>query len=176
MKLSLITTTGSIAAACVITFTPQARADVVTDWNGVADGLVIQSRMGTPPAVRVMAIVQTAVHEAVTAARLIRPEDGADLATEAAVAAANRTTLTRLLPQQAAAVDAAYKAALAKVVDGPAKTAGIAAGEQAAARVLAWRADDGATAAESYRPHTSPGDYVPTRRLPRRSGRSANRG
>lgn len=162
MKRSKTLTTGWIAAACVLAFAPPARADVVTDWNAIADGLVVQSRMGTPAAVRVMAIVQTAVHEAVTAARLIRPAEGADLATAAAVTAANRTALTRLLPQQAGALDEAYKLALGKVVDGPAKAAGIAAGEQAAARVLAWRADDGATAAETYRPHTSPGDYVPT--------------
>ena len=51
---------------------------------------------------------------------------------------------------------------LAQIADGPAKTAGIAAGEQAAAAVLARRADDGAATAESYRPHTTAGTYVPT--------------
>jgi hypothetical protein len=149
-----------IAAACMAVAAPQARADAVTDWNAVADGLVVQSRMGTPPAVRTMAIVQTAVHEAVAAAQLVHPGEGA--AADAAVAAANRATLAKLLPQQAAPLEAAYKAALAKVADGPAKTAGIAAGEQAAARVLSWRANDGATAAEAYRPHAAPGEYVPT--------------
>jgi hypothetical protein len=51
---------------------------------------------------------------------------------------------------------------LAKIADGPAKTAGIAVGEQAAAAVLALRADDGAASAESYRPFTTAGVYVPT--------------
>jgi hypothetical protein len=161
MKRSQFTAT-RIAAACMVTLASQAGADVVTDWNTIADTLVVQSRMGTPPAVRVMAIVQTAVHEAVTAAPLVEPGDGAGAAAEAAVAAANRATLMKLLPQQTVALEAAYKVALAKVADGPAKAAGIAVGEQAAARVLAWRADDGATAAEAYRPHTSPGGYVPT--------------
>jgi hypothetical protein len=43
-----------------------------------------------------------------------------------------------------------------------AKTEGIAVGERAAAAVLSLRADDGADAAESYRPHTTAGAYVPT--------------
>ncbi|UUX96300.1 DUF3455 domain-containing protein [Aquabacterium sp. J223] len=107
-----------------------------------------------------LALVQTAVHEAVTALPA-RPAD--DTAAAAAVAAANRAGLTRLLPPtQAAAIHAAYQAALAKLPDGPAKAAGVAAGEQAAARVLAWRADDGAATPERYRPHAAPGAYVPT--------------
>jgi PAP2 superfamily len=36
------------------------------------------------------------------------------------------------------------------------------AGQRAAAAVLAARKDDGAAAPEAYRPHTSPGTYVPT--------------
>ena len=60
------------------------------------------------------------------------------------------------MPAQQAMIDAAYQAALAQIADGAAKTAGIAAGEQAAAAVLAQRADDGAATAESYRPHTTP--------------------
>ncbi|HSV36986.1 MAG TPA: vanadium-dependent haloperoxidase [Ramlibacter sp.] len=161
MKSTLYFSATCVAAACLAALSPQVRADAVTDWNTVAGDLLVQSKMGTPPAVRVMAIVQTAVHEAVGAVQLLQPGDGS-VAAEAAIAAANRASLAKLVPQQAAATDAAYKAALAKLADGPAKTAGIAAGEQAAARVLAWRSDDGATAPEAYRPHTSPGEYVPT--------------
>lgn len=150
---------GAIVLACIAA-AGQARADAVTDWNTVAGDLVAQSRMGTPPEVRVMAIVQTAVHEAVAASQVLQP--GVAVATDAAVAAANRATLARLLPQQEAALTTAYRNALAKLDDGPARAAGIAAGEQAAARVLAWRADDGAGAAERYRPHAAPGAYVPT--------------
>ena len=160
MKPSLRFAAACVAAACLAALSPQVRADAVTDWNTVAGDLLVQSKMGTPPAVRVMAIVQTAVHEAVGAVQLLHPGDG--VAADAAVAAANRASLARLVPQQAAAIDAAYRMALGRFAEGPARTAGIAAGEQAAARVLAWRAGDGATAAEAYRPHTSPGQYVPT--------------
>jgi hypothetical protein len=48
------------------------------------------------------------------------------------------------------------------IADGPAKDAGVAVGERAAAALLDQRADDGAAAAEAYRPFTTPGRYVPT--------------
>jgi hypothetical protein len=145
-----------------------ARADVVIDWNLKANTLILEAKLGTPPAMRGMAIVQTAVYEAANAVTQRYPAGtlkifaapGASL--DAAVAAANRATLLKMLPTQLAAIDSAYQAALAKVADGPAKTAGIAAGEQAAAAVLALAAEDRANAAEAYRPQTTPGAYVPT--------------
>jgi hypothetical protein len=81
---------------------------------------------------------------------------------DAAIAAAHRTALAKLLPSQQGAIDGAYQAALAKVADSAAKTSGIAVGEQAAAAVLASRTDDGAATPEAYRPHTAAGVYVPT--------------
>jgi PAP2 superfamily len=80
----------------------------------------------------------------------------------AAVASANRAALSKLMPAQQAVIDAAYQAALAQIADGAGKNAGIAAGEQAAVAVLAQRADDGAATAESHRPFTIAGTYVPT--------------
>jgi hypothetical protein len=59
-------------------------------------------------------------------------------------------------------IEGAYHNALAQVPDGPAKTAAIAAGERAAHALLALRAEDGASAAEAYRPASAPGAYVPT--------------
>ncbi|MBC7957129.1 MAG: vanadium-dependent haloperoxidase [Cytophagales bacterium] len=150
----------ALMAGCLIVFTLNARADVVTDWNLKAGELIVDAKLGTPPANRVMALVQTAVYEAVRAAALRQPGDAAAL--DAAVAAANRSTLLKLMPTQEPAISAAYQAALAKLPEGAAKTAGITAGEQAAAAVLARRADDGAATPERYRPHTTPGIYVPT--------------
>jgi hypothetical protein len=88
------------------------------------------------------------------------PAPGASV--DAAVAAANRSILTKLLPGQQAEIDSTYEKALAGIRDGRARSAGIAVGEQAAAAILASRADDGASTPESYRPHTEPGQYVPT--------------
>lgn len=145
-----------------------AHADVVTDWNVKANELVVEARIGTPPAVRVMAIVQTAVYEAANAitqrypAGTLKLDAAPGASLDAAVAAASHATLLKLLPSVQPAIDAAYQAALAKVADGPAKAAGIAVGEKAAATVLAVAAEDKASVAEAYRPHTTPGVYVPT--------------
>ena len=147
---------------------PTAMADVVTDWNVTANDIVVAAGLPPPPANRTLAMVQTAVYEAVNAitkrypADRVTPNAAPDASVAAAVAAANRAMLSRLVPSQQAAIDKSYGAALAAIADGPAKTAGIAVGEQAAAAVLAWRADDNAGAPERYRPATTAGVYVPT--------------
>jgi hypothetical protein len=147
---------------------PMARADVITDWNIKAGEIVVAAGMVTPVANRTLAIVHTAVYEAVNAITRRYPDSGLKLkastgaSIDAAVAAANRATLAKLAPSQQAAIDEAYRAALAMVADGPAKTEGIAVGEMAAAAILALRADDGADTIETYRPYTTAGIYVPT--------------
>ena len=143
------------AAFPLVGASPYASADVITDWNLKASELITESKMGTPPAIRVMAIVQTAAYGAV---------NGLDPAasTDAAVAAAHRAAMAKLLPAQQAAIDTAYNAALAQIADGAAKAAGIAAGERAAATVLADRANDSVATPDTYRPHTTAGAYVPT--------------
>ena len=145
-----------------------AVADVVTDWNVIANDTVVAAGMGPPGANRTIAMTQTAVYEAVNAITKRYPPDrvtptaASDASVPAAVAAANRAMLTRLVPSQQVAIDKAYGTAIAAIADGPAKAAGIAAGEQAAAAVLAWRADDGAGAPERYRPATAAGVYIVT--------------
>jgi hypothetical protein len=155
----------ALAALCVAA--PLAGADAVSDWNKLACTWVADAKLGTPPAVRALAIAHTAVYEAVNGITRRYPETPriqatADASVDAAVAAANRATLASLLPTQTAAIQGAYDRALAAIPDGPAKSSGIAAGNAAAAAVLAERATDGATAQESYRPFTSAGVYVPT--------------
>ncbi len=157
MRTLHILTVATLAVAAGVGAT-SARADAVTDWNRTADELITAAKMGTPPAIRVMAIVQTAVHEAVSTL----PPQGDGIAQQAAVAAANRVALGKLLPQQEAAITSAYQAALARLGEGPATAAGVVAGEQVAERVLAWRTGDGAATPERYRPHAAPGAYVPT--------------
>ena len=147
--------TDVIAAVLLAAAALHARADSVIDWNVRANEVVVESKLGTPPAMRVMAIVQSAVHEAV--------KDAAPGAyVDAAVAGANRAALLKLLPAQQATIERFYQAALAAIPDISAKAAGIEAGERAAAAVLAARADDGAAAPAPYRPYASAGAYVPT--------------
>jgi hypothetical protein len=108
----------------------EALADPVVDWNSRANKIVVESKIGKPLAMRAMAIVQTAVHEAVHGAA-----SGPFL--DAAVAAASRATLSMLLPAQQASIDRAYQAAIANLPQVSAVDAGIEAGERAAAAVLA---------------------------------------
>jgi len=165
--MKMIGTVLGLLAVVILTSAPGTWADVVTDANARAAD--VASRLpSTPVAVRVMAIVQVSVFEAVNAVSGRYPPQRAKLApapsasAEAAVAAATRTALAKLMPAQQPAIDADYQALLGRVPDGSAKTAGIALGEQAATAIVALCADDGALAPDVYRPHAAPGVYVPT--------------
>ncbi|MGE0350541.1 vanadium-dependent haloperoxidase [Hydrogenophaga sp.] len=136
------------------------RADVITDWNQRAAQIVGEARIGTPPAVRVMALVQTAAYEATREAA--RAPAASAHAVGAAVAGAHRAVFMQLLPTQRTAIDAAVQAALAALPDDASRAAHFAAGERAAQRVLAGRAGDMPGGADTYRPHTTAGAYVPT--------------
>src|SRR5439155_7828597 len=67
-----------------------------------------------------------------------------------------------LFPAQSTTFDAALTTRLAKVADGPAKTAGVQLGQETAAAILAWRANDGSGTTVTYTPGTNPGDWQPT--------------
>lgn len=137
-----------------------AQADVVTDWNVKANAIIVEAKLGPPPGWRVLAIVDTAVYEAVNAITGRYPASGLPLeaapgaSVEAAVASANHDTLAKLVPSQ--------QAALAMIADSSAKREGIAVGEKAAGAILAWRTDDRISMEETYRLYTIAGVYVPT--------------
>jgi hypothetical protein len=142
--------------------------DYTGDWNIKAGNIVVAAKPSPGAPYRTMAIVQSAVYEAVNAITRRYPPDRVKLdaapgaSVEAAVAAANRGTLSKLAPSQQATIDDASRAALSSIPDGLAKTEGIAVGERAATAILSFCADDGADAPERYRPHTTAGVYVPT--------------
>ena len=140
--------------------TSVARGDINTDWDVTTCDVVAAAKPPTPMGVRIVAIAQTAAYEAVN--RATSGERVSGVSPEAAVAAAYRSALLALVPSQSAMIDAAYRRSLDALAEGAAAKAGIAIGERAAAEVVARKADDGATTAESYRPVTSPGVYVPT--------------
>jgi hypothetical protein len=145
-----------------------SHADVVTEANSRAAEIACSSGLSTPAVNRAMALVQTAVYAAANSVSRRYPDDDLGLGTatnasiDAAIAAAQRATLLALLPLQRAAIEDAYAEALSALPDDAARDAGVAAGQRAAAAVLAARKDDGAAEPETYRPHTSPGAYVPT--------------
>lgn len=149
-----------LAAAALIAAASPARADVVTDWNQRSAQIIAEARIGTPPAVRVMALVQTAAYEAARAAA--RAPHASAQAVDAAIAAAHRSAFTQLLPAQRPVIDAAFQAAVATMPDDALRAQQFAVGEKAAQRVLAERSGDMPHSSDTYRPHTTPGVYVPT--------------
>jgi hypothetical protein len=147
--------TGTITTALVLTQTI-ARADAVLDWNTVMQSTV--ANLPPFPQARFAAITQLAVFEAVNAiSKEYRPYLGtitapSDASAEAAAVAAAHTVLKAYFPGNAATLDAARMSSLAMIPDGPAKTAGIAAGEMAAAAAMAERSDDGSSPPAFYMP------------------------
>jgi hypothetical protein len=145
---------------------PSAFADVITDWNERAVAFVTP-RMPPPAAQRVVAMVQVAMFDAVNSVErryrpyLIQLPAAPTASKEAAAAAAAGAVLTGH-PQATAELRSALASYLAAIPDSDAKVEGIKLGEAVAAKVLEVRAKDGADVANSYRPKTKPGVYVPT--------------
>jgi hypothetical protein len=171
----------ALALLSALTLPGPTNADVVTDWNEIAEAVVpvFGPRFGGPQRLsRVRAIVQIAVHDALNAiepryARYTGPalaHPGAS--PDAAVAAAASQTLLELLapvpdsPAKQAAIAMIENAYAAIVGPGPydaATQAGIDAGTAAAEAILDLREADGS--AEPDPPYTldpAPGVYQPT--------------
>jgi hypothetical protein len=175
--LRLVSTAVLVGAAASLTATPrpaEARAphrpapvNVVVQWNSVAEAAFTPSQ-GTNPMSqsRTLAILHASVHDALNAIdrRYASYTPGLPKSPkampEAAVAAASREVLVRLLPEQAALVETAYGQALKTLPDGAAKTAGIALGQAAAWATMNRRQNDGAEAAFGpYVPRPGAGEY-----------------
>jgi hypothetical protein len=157
-----------ILFALGILFPSVSVADVVTDWNQSAGACVLEAKIYPFAGTRVMAIVHTAMFDAINSIEgrytpyKFKVSAPTGSSPEAAGVAAAHAALVQLFPEQKSALDAAYAASLAQIPDGPGKTTGIAVGEEVAAKVLEWRASDGADAANTYRPITTPATYVTT--------------
>lgn len=157
-----------------------ARADVILEWNLT----MVMATGGQNPfaQTRFAAITQLAVFEAVNA--IERKYEGylpagtiaapSDASIDAAVASAAHAVLSAYVPAQAALLDAALAAALGVIPDGPAKAAGIAVGEAAAATMIALRASDGSQVPQFYTPGpAAPGQWQATPSCAANGGRGA---
>jgi hypothetical protein len=163
MKLKVL-----LAIASTALFAGAARADVIMDWNAKADAIATEKQIPPVPHGRALSMLHVAMFEAVnTIERRYAPYKltlSADRSTskEAAAAAAAYDVLLAVYPDQKSDLDMALAASLSGIPDTESKSKGIELGQQAAAGVIALRANDGSAMQESYRPHTSPGVYVPT--------------
>ena len=158
-----------LAGAFTVTLlTTSARGDVIMDWNAKADAIGIEKQVPNAPNARGQAMLHVAMFEAVNAIdKRYAPYKFtliADRAAskEAAAASAAHDVLMALYPDQKPDLDATLAASLSGIAESDAKSRGIELGKRAAAEIIALRARDGSNAPESYRPHTTPGIYVPT--------------
>ena len=142
-------------------------ADVVIQFNQAVLAAVRNERPSIGFVTRNLAIVQTAIYDAVNAIDHtssvfhVQASAPADASPVAAAAAAGLFAGAALFPTDAALFQAAYQSALATIPDGPAKTDGIAVGRFVAEQTLISRATDGANAVVSSTPGTAPGDWRP---------------
>src|SRR5262249_48601576 len=119
-----------------------ARADVITDWNAMAEAIGLQKRLQPPPNARVMAMMHVAMFEAAKAATRryaayrLKLDANPGASPEAAAATAAHDVLAGLYPDQQAGLDSVLKASLGSIADGEAKAHGIALGRLAAAGIL----------------------------------------
>jgi hypothetical protein len=175
--MKLISLATLVGAAASLTANPRpaeartphspAPVNVVVQWNSVAEAAFTPSQ-GTNPMSqsRTLAILHASMHDALNAIdrRYASYTPGLPkspkASAEAAVAAASREVLVRLLPEQAALVETAYGQALKALPDGAAKTAGIALGQAAAWATMNRRQNDGADGAFTpYVPRPGAGEY-----------------
>ena len=142
--------------------------DPVLQFNAAVLNAIRADRPSLGFLTRDLAIVHAAIYDAVNAVDqtsapyLVQVDAPPDASPEAAAAAAGLFTGAALFPTDAALFQAAYRASLADVPDGPGKDDGIAVGRYVAEQTLINRIPDGANAVVDYTPGNNPGDWRPT--------------
>jgi len=142
--------------------------DVVIQWNQAVLAAIRNDKPSLGFLTRDLAIVQTAIYDAVNAIDHtgstfhVHANAPAGASPVAAADAAGLFTASALFPTDTALFQATYQAALAGVPDGKAQAQGLAVGRFVAERTLISRATDGANAFVSYVPGSAPGDWRPT--------------
>lgn len=157
--------------AAAALFPAAAKADVVTDWNKIADTAVVtNARRPAGAALVDMAYVHAAVYDAINAidrtytVYRIAPSSApaGNTSRDAAGATAAYKVLLKLFPAQEVFLTDKYTEYLAGVADNEQKSAGIALGSEIAAKFMAQRANDGRDAATPFTSWTGPGSWEPT--------------
>lgn len=164
-QLVILIMLGALAAPGI------AQADVVSDWNVIAQAETVLLRPTAHGQARGMAMAAGAMYDAVNAIdRGYQPYlvdlDVVDAPEWASIDAAAATAAYRVLlaitpAARHGGLDDAYAATLLVIPDGPMEDEGIAAGEAAAAAMLTFRAGDGFMASFTPTIGTDAGDWRP---------------
>ncbi len=148
--------------------------DPVLQWNRILLEIVrTPPPPGTKPSsvhpTRNFAIMHAAIYDAVNAIEkthsdyLIHVDAPPQASPEAAAAQAAHDTLIALYPKQEEMIEKHLEESLAGIPDAPGKKEGVQAGQEAAKRILASRAEDGSAGKPApYAPGTKPGAYQKT--------------
>jgi PAP2 superfamily len=148
------------------------RPDVVTVWNRTMIDALETAQTPPPPAMRIGAIVQSSVFDALNGIEhrytpiQVQSAAAPGASKEASIVEAAYEALVTLFPAQKATFDAQLAASLAEIGGGGNDQSiqrGLAWGKQVADEILAWRAGDGINAVlPPYVPGNQPGDWQPT--------------
>ena len=163
MKRQLLTFVAAVAA-----MTGVARSDVVTDWNTELLNSIKAGSVNPPMATRGMAMVHTAIYDAVNSIDDTHQPYHVNLnvpgttSREAAAAQAARDVLVHLYPARTAIFDARLSTHLSAIADGADKTAGIGLGSSVAASIIALRTGDHSADVVPYSPTPGVGNWQPT--------------
>jgi len=163
--IAMLAIVASIAAASANTHSTAAPDVVVAQWSAIA--AVPLTAVPSAPNLVALAIVHGAIYDAVNAIAgghkpyLPQPHASPTASLDAAVATAAHDVLVGILPTPPATLASDYANALAAIPEGAAKAGGIAAGQAAAASMLAARAHDGRFGAFRFTPGSAVGQWRP---------------
>jgi len=140
---------------------------VVIDWNNRTVAAITENdNYADPlPATRVLSMVHTAIHDAVSATAHRRFHTYAYTHQDrradpvAAAASAAYHVLAGLFPAQQPALQKSLDASLSSVPDGVSETRGVELGKNVAQLIIERRADDRSGELQPYTPGSAPGDY-----------------
>jgi hypothetical protein len=155
-----------IAAALAIS--SASTADVVTDWNDAALEIVRSTPLNPLLATRTLAIVHTAIFDAVNGIDpryqeyFVRRPGPADASGESAAAYAAHRVLSTLYPDRTEYFDDVLGKSLQGVRPGPARLEGRLWGVYVGSRILALREDDNWDLVVPYTPSGELGRWQPT--------------
>ena len=144
------------------------RGNAVTRWNAITTEIITADNRGVLDS-RIYAMTQAAVHDALNAIepRFESYTDGLPsspgASIEAAIAIATASVLQAQVPGQSGAIGQRLGDALAAIPDGPAESAGVALGTQAAQAILVRRQGDGADTPGAPLPSNPANPADPTR-------------
>ena len=150
---------------------PVARdAGVIVEWNRITERTLAENAQPIPTSMVFYGFTALAMYDAVVAIEgrfepwSELPRAHAHASPEVAAATAAYKVLSHYFPNSAAALTADYQAALAAIPNGVGNVHGIRVGEDAAAALIARRADDGINAAvpQPQDEPFAPGEWRPT--------------